>query len=222
MTNIYFTSDLHFGHKHIIEHNPERSVKGCFEPDDLKAHDEWLIDIWNSTIEKKDIVYVLGDFSFRSPEDTIKILQKLKGIKFLILGNHDKSSEHLIGYFKQITQIKDLLFKETNFDFLKENLQVSLCHFPMVSWNIKQHGSIQLHGHCHGNLDLYNKESPDLRVDVGIDSELANYKIVSLQQVYDYMKNKTNGMPLRDYAKQSIDGHCELFKKYMEIYGENK
>jgi calcineurin-like phosphoesterase family protein len=205
MTNIYFTSDLHFGHKHILEHNPNRAIVGGFSQNDIESHDKWLIDKWNSTVQKKDIIYILGDFSFHSPEVTEKLVQKLHGYKFLILGNHDNSSGHLVNYFKQITQIKDLLFKESNYDFLKENLMISMCHYPMVTWNKKHYGCIQLHGHCHGRIDNFNDSNPDLRVDVGLDGNFAKYNFVTLEQVYDYMKNKANGELLKDYAMKIKD-----------------
>jgi calcineurin-like phosphoesterase family protein len=104
-----------------LKHCSKRAEIGGFDVDDVEAHDKWLIDIWNKTIGKRDIVYILGDFSFASPEIIKKqILPKLNGQKYLILGNHDKSSEHLQGYFKQITQMKEVVFKKKNFPFIEE------------------------------------------------------------------------------------------------------
>ena len=106
---IWFTSDIHAFHKNILKHCPERQ-KICGAKD-----------------EKKDMVYILGDFAFGSPESVRKLLDKLHGKKFLILGNHDKSSEHLDNYFVQITQQKLVTFKKSNFDFLDEDFQVFMC-----------------------------------------------------------------------------------------------
>ena len=68
MENVWFTSDLHFMHKHILEHCPDRrlKIKDCVLSNniDIKEHDEWLIDLWNRTINKHDRIYILGDFSF--------------------------------------------------------------------------------------------------------------------------------------------------------------
>lgn len=187
--NIWFTSDTHIHHKNIIKHCPQRAEIGGFGPDDLDAHDKWLMDIWNNTVAKQDLVYILGDFSFYDSETLKKkILPKLNGTKFLILGNHDKSSLHLDGYFQQITQIKEVNFKKANYNFLEEDFQVVLCHYPMITWNRKMYGVAQLHGHTHGRLDEYNTESQQLRVDVGWDSKLGNYNLISLEKVYRYMK----------------------------------
>lgn len=201
--NVWFTSDLHFGHKNILKHCPERAVVGGFDIEDTKAHDKWLIDVWNKTIGKKDIVYIVGDFAFGNPEDIKKhLLPKLNGTKFLILGNHDKSSRHLDDYFKQITQMKELKFSKVNFPFIEEeNFRVFLCHYPMVTWEAKHYGTVQVQGHSHGRLDEFNEESTDLRVDVGIDSTLAGFKPVSLEELYKYFKKKTGGLSFLEYAQ---------------------
>lgn len=167
----------------------------------MEAHDKWLIDKWNKTVRKKDTIYLIGDFSFANREDTIKILSKLNGDKHLILGNHDKSSEHLTGYFKTISQIKEVKFKKSNYSFLQEDFEIVMCHYHMINWNKKHYGTTHLCGHAHGRLDDYNLDSPDLRVDVGIDSKLAGYEFVSLEKVYNFFKEKTKGELFVDYAK---------------------
>lgn len=187
---VWFTADLHIQHKNVLKHCPERAAAGGFDCNDIEAHDKWVIDTWNKTVSKNDIVYILGDFSF-APSEVIKkkILPKLNGTKFLILGNHDKSSSRLDNYFQQITQIKEVTFKQKNYDFLKENFSVVMCHFPMLTWNRKMYGVCHLHGHCHNTLSEYNVESGDLRVDVGFDSDIANFNLVDLETVYQYMRN---------------------------------
>lgn len=199
-TKIYFTSDLHFHHKNILKHCPERGKVGGFEVDDVESHDKWLMEEWNSTISKKDIVYILGDFAFGPSEHVKKLLGKLNGKKFLILGNHDKSSEHLDNYFEQITQMKCVTFKKSNYDFLDEDFMVYMCHYAMVVWPSKHYGCVQAMGHSHGKLDDFNEESTDLRVDVGVDGKLANFGFVSLEQLYNYFKTKTKGEKFMKYA----------------------
>lgn len=197
---VWLTSDTHIRHKNVILHCPERAKVGGFDVADIEAHDKWIIDTWNKTVNKKDIVYILGDFSFANTEWTKKILGKLNGKKFLILGNHDKSSEHLEGYFEQITQMKMVTFKKNNFDFLEEDFNVFMCHYAMVVWPQKHYGAVECCGHSHGRLDDFNEESTDLRVDVGWDSKLANFNLVSLEKVYRYFKDKTKGENFIKYA----------------------
>ena len=198
--DVWFTSDLHIHHKNVIKHCPERANVGQFDIDNIESHDKWIIDTWNKTVKKKDIVYILGDFSFANTEWTKKILGKLNGMKFLILGNHDKSSEKLDGYFKQITQMKMVTFKKDHYEFLQEDFNVFMCHYAMVVWPQNHYGAVQCCGHSHGRLDDYNEESTDLRVDVGWDSKLGGYNLVSLEKLYKYFKNKTNGETFMKYS----------------------
>ena len=41
-------------------------------------------------VSNEDIVYVLGDMFWCKQDESIEILNQLKGQKFLIRGNHDK------------------------------------------------------------------------------------------------------------------------------------
>ena len=200
---IYITSDNHFHHKNILKHCPERQkICGAKDENDIEAWDKWMIEKWNNTVNKKDIVYILGDFIFGSQESARKVLQNLHGRKFLILGNHDKGVDKLENYFEQITQQKLVTFKKSNFNFLDEDFQVFMCHYPMVTWASKHYGVINAHGHCHGRLDDYNEASTDLRVDVGIDGKLANFNFITLEQIYRYFKEKTKGEKFIHYAME--------------------
>jgi len=81
----FFIADPHFGHRAIIEYEnrPFESVEEM---------DQALIDNWNSVVGKQDKIYLLGDLSFHNDDITTKIIKRLKGIKYLVLGNHDKSN----------------------------------------------------------------------------------------------------------------------------------
>lgn len=206
MEKVWFTSDLHFSHKNILKHCENRLKafgidENCNEDEKIMLHDKLLVKMWNKTIAKKDTVYILGDFSFANADDTKKIVSKLNGNKFLITGNHDNSSLKLSNYFKQIVQMKEITFKKDNFDFLQEDFYVFCCHYAMLTWNRKHYGVCQLMGHSHGRMDDFNDESTDLRVDVGIDGKLADFNFISLEKVYNYFKQKTNGVPFLEYAQ---------------------
>lgn len=201
---VWFTSDLHLRHKHILKHCPERiavmGLEGLEGEEAMQKHDEYILKLWNMTVAKKDIVYILGDFTFAPREWAVKYLSKMNGEKHLIIGNHDQSSHNLAGYFKTINHIKHQTFKKSVYPFLEEDLQVSMCHYPFVTWASKHHGCVALHGHCHGRLDDFNAKSTDLRVDVGLDGQLAKYGLVSLEQVYQHFKEKSDGKVLERYA----------------------
>jgi calcineurin-like phosphoesterase family protein len=52
--------------------------------------DESLIMNWNNTVTSEDIVYILGDLIFRSDKHAAYYIERLNGLKHLILGNHDR------------------------------------------------------------------------------------------------------------------------------------
>lgn len=80
---IWFTSDMHFGHRNIM--------KFCNRPfNSVEEMDEALINNWNAVVEESDIVFNLGDFAYASNSRWKEILERLKGTHYLILGNHKK------------------------------------------------------------------------------------------------------------------------------------
>ena len=80
--NIWFTSDLHFHHKNILNFQKNRPY------DTLEDMNEGLIKMWNDTVSDDDLIFVLGDVTFNNKLfDDVMI--KLQGEKVLIFGNHD-------------------------------------------------------------------------------------------------------------------------------------
>ncbi|MDX9695412.1 MAG: metallophosphoesterase [Bacteroidales bacterium] len=80
---IFYTADLHFGHKNILEY--------CDRPfQNVNEMNETLIQNWNNVVTKNDAVYVLGDMFFYELPAQKQIMKKLNGKKILIRGNHDE------------------------------------------------------------------------------------------------------------------------------------
>ena len=78
-----------------------------------------------------------------------------------------------------------------NTDFLEiavNGINVSLMHYPMMSWPKSHHGSLHLHGHIHskGDYNLQQKNEGILRYDVGVDAN--NFCPVSIGQVKEFFK----------------------------------
>lgn len=187
MNRIYFTADLHFGHYSVLKHSFKRPFVG---KEDMRAHDEWLLDLWWRTVDSADTVYLLGDLTCYRDDAARQLLEKLPGRKYLIEGNHDYSVYPYSRYFQGVSQILEKRFKSADFPFLDEDFRVVMCHYPMISWNKKQKGAVMLHGHSHGALDKFNAMSSDLRFDVGLDGELANLHFLKLEDIYRAAKEK--------------------------------
>jgi len=49
-----------------------------------------LIENWNDTVSPDDEVYILGDVTMEGPDKAFAMLSQLKGVKYLIRGNHDR------------------------------------------------------------------------------------------------------------------------------------
>lgn len=80
----FFIGCLHFGHTSIAHH---RGFQDEF------YHDEHLIEQWNSVVtNKKDIVYILGDITMEKSFWYYQ-LDRLNGVKHVILGNHDRRQD---------------------------------------------------------------------------------------------------------------------------------
>ena len=154
----------------------------------IKRYDEWLIDLWNSTVNRGDSVYHLGDFCLGNRERAEYLLNKLHGKKYFIRGNHDKALNGNERFLEGLWDIKEAKFTHDQFPFIdpNETFCCELCHYPMVAWNRRTHGSCQVAGHTHGASDKLNDDSLELRVDVGLDGKLADYNFISLEKLYEH------------------------------------
>ena len=84
---------------------------------------EELILRYNSVVQDNDDVYFLGDFAFMKEEDIIAILRRLKGTKYLILGNHDK-------VIRKTRNPKIL----TQFEWIKDYHELKIPNQQTIKW----------------------------------------------------------------------------------------
>lgn len=190
-SEIWFMADLHLFHSNILKHS-KRSYTKISE-----MNKDFLEKL--AVIKEKDYLFDLGDLFWKTDPTLMESIIKdnIKTSHFWkILGNHDKESLYrgkLCKCFEGISESLDISIKIPNKDEDKV-ITLSLDHYPKVSWNNKPRGSIMLHGHCHGNIDEFNNNSTDLRVDVGVDGLLANGEVlIPLSRIIDYFNNKTQG-----------------------------
>jgi calcineurin-like phosphoesterase family protein len=144
---IYFTADFHFEHAAIIEF--------CKRPFRSAPHmDSQLIKNYNEVVQPDDTVYIVGDFSIRRRGYKMalwNIVDKLKGQKHLILGNHD--------------YLEPFDYVDMGFVSVHTALKVDefiLAHDPSIACAIG--GKTLLHGHVH---DLFLQQ--ENAINVGVD-----------------------------------------------------
>lgn len=179
--NLYFVSDTHFGHRAMAENwrtgKYPRLGESQHWKDEMDLH---MIALWNNTVPKHGIVYLLGDFTFRNAGETRDIICQLNGKIHLVPGNHDKqlSWTQLAGH--SIVELEPPLMT-----IVVDEQRIVMCHYALRSWDRMHYGAWQLHGHSHGNLG----PSPGKQLDVGVDCEEVTPALrpLSYQEVKDYM-----------------------------------
>lgn len=81
----YYISDLHFCHVNLNEY------MDCRGFENVEVMNEYMIQQWNSRVRSGDEVVILGDFCISPDGETVNtILKRLKGKKYLLIGNHDR------------------------------------------------------------------------------------------------------------------------------------
>lgn len=126
----WFISDLHLGHKNILEFEKEFRPFATIE----EMHDAF-IDRWNAVVSNRDTVYVLGDIAFG--KHNVSLISLFRGKKRLVLGNHDSYSiDTYRPYFERIYGAK---FWE----------QCVLTHIPVHPRNLGSRCLLNVHGHLH-------------------------------------------------------------------------
>lgn len=154
---IFFIGDTHFGHNNILKYEPIHRDFACIED-----HDNELVNRWNFRVTERDTVYHLGDFCFG--KHNIHIASHLRGIKKLILGNHDVYD--VLEYKKYFHKIYGVLqYKE----FL-------LSHMPTMPSDRFQ---VNIHGHLHSKVLLTDR--PDKYINVSC--EQINLTPISLDEI---------------------------------------
>lgn len=177
---IFYTSDLHLGHKNIIEYEnrPYKSVEEM---------DADLIYKWNSKVGRKDDVYVLGDFSLKGVNQTLKYLNNLNGNIHLLKGNHDKALKRN-GFNYELNMINmygpriqyEGCYKHMN----DSGREVVLFHYPIMFWDGQDdRDSYHLHGHMHSTSHGGKQHPHPDAFNVGVD--VNNYYPVTLDELLE-------------------------------------
>lgn len=152
----FFVSDLHFQDERLNLYARDLMFK------DSNEVDEYIIKIWNKTINAEDLVIVVGDISMT--RDGLDTLKRLNGEKWLVKGNYDISVENggtakyeisdeiLSKYF---TKVVDDLEMEIGGETVYIN------HFPTNA--VTNHFNIV--GHIHGTWKVQRN-----MINVGVDA----------------------------------------------------
>lgn len=184
MSNIFFISDTHFGHKRIITFTHAGTNKLIRPFASIEEHDEHIISCINKTVGSKDEVWHLGDVAW-SVNELNHIMPRLKGQWNLIVGNHDTiDMKHYMKHFKIIRAAQN---------FRKHRIPFLATHYPIhpFSESITPNDDVfkfNLHGHIHEKVILTNDlKEPNTRY-VCCSVEHTNYGPLSIEEVMERFK----------------------------------
>lgn len=160
MSKIWFTSDLHFCH--------DRGF--IFEPrgfENVESHNEEIVRKWNEVVADEDTVYVLGDIMLNDNVKGIELFNQLKGMKKIIIGNHDTSTR--VALYGACPNTIVLGYA----DVIKyKGYHFYLSHYPTLTSNLEKESlkqcMINLFGHTHQQINFHN-DIPFM-YHVGVDS----------------------------------------------------
>ena len=174
---IYYIADNHFGHKNVIRFDNRPFA-------DTVLMDEVLVHNWNERVTEDDTVYILGDCFWKNEENSVKLIQRLKGHKHLIRGNHDRVHGRLRFYYESIEH-----YAEIN----DNDRLVILCHYPIPFYKNQHCGAVMLYGHVHNTREqdfiekwkreLWESEIPCNMINVGCMMEYMKYTPRTLNEI---------------------------------------
>lgn len=166
----FYISDLHFGHKNILSYDN----RPFFSVEEMN---EKLIENWNKVVSDNDEVYILGDIFWKN-DKADEILKRLKGKKYLILGNHDRINAAMKGYFvwiKEYAEIKD------------NDRHITMSHYPIPFFkNMTREGYYMLYGHVHNSWDYHMIQHLKKQIEALYQAPCKMYNVGCMIEYMDY------------------------------------
>ena len=178
----WFTSDLHFGHTNIIQYT------GRPYSDAEEMNDD-LVCRFNERVGDDDVVWILGDLCMGRLEISLGWVKQMRGIKYLIPGNHDRMfgcqgqkyanmvQKYLDAGIEKVAEPQVMMSPRGHDADGWAIPAVLACHFPYRGdskdghedryedqWP-KDRGDWLVHGHTHG---AWRKNGR--MIDVGVDA----------------------------------------------------
>lgn len=192
MSEIFFTSDTHYGHENLVmKFKDKDGVRARINPstnspfESLEEHDEYLIEQHNKVVSVNDKVYHGGDFAFNI--NVIKrILPRLNGRIKIMLGNHDPIDSMINSgkLFKSVRYWR--FFNSSNSPISNEN-SFLLSHVPVPHQEFKHRVNYNVHGHTHHHLMMTDSNEID-KAYVNICVEKTNYSPIHIEELQSKFK----------------------------------
>lgn len=195
-----FCADMHLGNKNVLvrDNRPFASIM---------EHDMTIMANWNESVDVNDDVYIMGDLSWLSLQDTVSYLNRLKGRKHLIRGNNDQRISREPDFRACFAEIRD--YKELKI----EGKGIVLCHYPLIFYNNHAKGWYHFYGDVHNGYednvvnrvrgqiaDLEHK--PNRMLNVGMMQPYMNYMPRTFAELQCILKNNKGGKEEYDLQRR--------------------
>jgi calcineurin-like phosphoesterase family protein len=194
MTNIFFTSDTHLGHKNIIKY--------CDRPfKDTDHMDEEIIRRWNETVPEDATVYLQGDIALGDIGVSLPKIARLNGHKIAIIVNHDMlfstySKSHRERFASAYADVFQEVIGEEGTTITLNGVEFRLSHFPYTGDHTPddRHSAVRpvdggmplIHGHTHTTDKVTFSSKGTMQIHVGQDAW--DFRPVSVEQIMQAME----------------------------------
>lgn len=125
--------DPHLGHEYIAKLRGFKTIE---------EHNEFIINMWNFVVTKRDKVFLMGDVTGGSAK-WYPLLDRMLGTKIVILGNHDpyKKVKQLLNHVDHVSG--PLKYK----GYILSHIPIHPSEFEYRNQAFKAN----IHAHTHGN-----------------------------------------------------------------------
>ena len=182
----FLISDLHFGHDNVYKFTKSKEDYQRIRPwaSNSAEGDEILIEKWNSVVNRNDLVFVVGDVTFKR-QSLKEIMPRLNGTKKLIAGNHDNfGTIEYAPFFQFVGGMVNL-----------GQFGITITHAPVHPSCLGFNWKYNIHGHLHEktipdsryfNVSVESANRDEIGVEFGVP--------IQLNKVVEYFLEKaTNG-----------------------------
>ncbi len=174
---IFLYSDPHIGHKNMAEVFTLPNGEKARPFTSVEEMDQTLLQNYRETVMPADVVWWLGDVSFKPNQGMIDLIASLPGRRHLIMGNHDRES---VGRYVRMG------FEKIRSSWQTDHLLIT--HIPVHPNSLSRRGTpvINIHGHTHSVC----YDGPYVNVCV----EQTQYKPIAWAGVLHLAQRKREGL----------------------------
>ena len=188
MSTVFFTSDMHIGHRKVARDRAERVgvpfPEGDFGDQDCIAwHDDFIAQRWDDVVAPEDIVIVVGDISIggKAQFAALEWFRRRPGVKHIVTGNHDGAHPSNRDFARWMPHYTEVFASVAPFARRKiAGNDVMISHYPYngdhtnvdrdVQYRMRDEGMPIIHGHTHSSRQFSHSARRTPQVHIGVDA----------------------------------------------------